>query len=182
MSIMFIPYEPWCSCCVRARALDNKHMKVVVTKCREFPVVSMDWCYLGQEGDPKTIPVLVVRDSQSKSTYSHATLGKGIINHEYGLHTIQAEYNLSYKRLNLKMDQELAARALQRRVKETWPGEAVVQNRPVGSSQSNDMVEKGIQEVEGQAQTLMIALQAASEWTFPASSQSSSVSLSTQGT
>ena len=108
-NVCHIPYEPWCSCCVRARALDNKHMKVVVTKCREFPVVSMDWCYLGQEGDPKTIPVLVVRDSQSKSTYSHATLGKGIINHEYGLHTIQAVVDdlndLGYKILILKTDQ-----------------------------------------------------------------------------
>ena len=62
-NVCHIPYAPWCNCCVRARALDNKHPKSVITRCREFPVVTMDWCYLGQEGDPKTIPVLVVRDS-----------------------------------------------------------------------------------------------------------------------
>ena len=77
----------------------------------------------GPGSDPKTIPVLVVRDSQSKSTYSHATFGKGIINHGYGLHTIQAVVedlnDFGYKRFILKTDQEPAARALQRRVKET---------------------------------------------------------------
>ena len=67
-NVCHIPYAPWCECCVRARALDNKHPKGLVTKCQEFPVITMDWCYLGQEGEPKTIPVLVVRDSKSKST------------------------------------------------------------------------------------------------------------------
>ena len=27
--VCHIPYEPWCSCCVGARALGNQHMKVV---------------------------------------------------------------------------------------------------------------------------------------------------------
>ena len=123
-------------------------MKVVVSMCRECPVANMVSCYLGQEGDPKTIPVLVVWDSQSKSTYSHATLVKGILSHEYSLHTIQAVVedlnDLGYKRSILKTGQEPAARVLQRRVKETWTGKVAVQNSPVGSSQSNGMVGKGV--------------------------------------
>ena len=170
-NVCHIPYAPWCDCCVRARALDDKHRKSVVTKCKEFPVVTMDWCYLGQEGDPKTIPVLVVRDSKSKSTYAHATLGKGVIDHEYGVHTIKAVVDdindMGFKRIILKTDQEPAAKALQRRVKEVWSGEVVTQNSPVGSSQSNGLAEEGVQEVEGQARTLKIALEGRLKVTIP---------------
>ena len=90
-------------------------------------------------------------------------MGKGVIDHEYGLHTIKAVVedlnDMGFKRIIFKTDQEPAAKALQRRVKETWSGEVVVQNSPVGSSQSNGLAEKGVQEVEGQARTLKIALE-----------------------
>ena len=61
-------------------------------RCHEVPevlVIGMGWCYVGQEADPETIPALAVWDGQFKNTYSHATLGKGVANYDYRLHTIQ---------------------------------------------------------------------------------------------
>ena len=76
--ICHIPYASWCACCVGGRALDDAHKSYVDEHPTYFPIVSMDWCFLGQEADPETIPTLVVRDSQTGSTFARGTPGKAV--------------------------------------------------------------------------------------------------------
>ena len=147
---------------MRGRAKDNAHRSVADVVSREFPVVSMDWCYLGRKEDPHNIPVLVVKDSSSKGTFAHGTPGAVIVTGEYGERTIKAVIedldNLGYKRILLKNGQEPSIKALQQRVKEAWTGEVIKQNSPVASFQSNGPVEKAILDVEDQVRTLKLAL------------------------
>ena len=83
-----IPYAPWCKCCVAARALEDAHRAHKEEVQREFPVISMDWCFLSQADDPDVIPTLIIRDSQSKSTFAHGTPGKAVHTEEYGFQTV----------------------------------------------------------------------------------------------
>ena len=59
----------------------------------------------------------------------------------------------------LKVDKEPSIVALQQRISEAWTGEVITENSPVGSSQSNGVVEKAVQETEGQIRTVKIALE-----------------------
>ena len=52
--ICHIPYASWCKCCVAARALDDGHRVRKDEAKRDFPVVSMDWCFLSQGEDAET--------------------------------------------------------------------------------------------------------------------------------
>ena len=74
--ICHIPYAAWCSCCVASRALDDAHREADVEHPKEFPVLSMDWCFFGQTEAPETLPTLVIRDSQSKAIVAHGIQGK----------------------------------------------------------------------------------------------------------
>ena len=162
--ICHIPYADWCSCCVAARALDNKHMTAKTTKSKEVPVVCIDWCFMGQAEDASATAILVVRDAATKSTFAHGTPGKAINAKEYGIHTIRRLLKdfdeLGYKKLIPKGDKKASIRALQERIKEAWSGEIILENSPVSSSQSNGVVEKAVQDVEGMVRTCIIALEA----------------------
>ena len=158
-----VTYAPWCECFVRGRANDDAHRTPPEEPApREFPVISMDWCRLGQKGDAKCLPVLAVKDSASGSVFAHGAPGMAIATGEYGEHTIKAVVgdvdSLGYKRILLKSDQQPSIKVLQQHVKEVWTGEVVKQNSPVASSQSNGRAEKAIRDLEGHLRTLKLAL------------------------
>ena len=163
-NLCHIPYEPWCSCCVGGRAKENPHKSSPDTVTRELPVVSMDWGYLAQKDDDQSLPMLVIRDSESKSIFAHGTPGMAIVSGDYGAHTVKRVVedvdSLGYKRVMMKSDQEKSIKALQRRVKEAWTGEIVMMNSPVASSQSNGSAEKAVLDMEAMVRTLKIAVDA----------------------
>ena len=92
--------------------------------------------------------------------------GKSTANEPYSRYVVDAVIkdlkSLDRKKCILKSDQEPAMLALQERVRQLRCGEeeqTILENSPVAESQSNGVIEKGIQEVESQARTLMCALE-----------------------
>ena len=72
-----VNYEPWCPHCAQASALMRQH-HAASGESPETPTVSADFCFMkGRDADPGDgIPVLVMRESQTRSLFSHACAGK----------------------------------------------------------------------------------------------------------
>ena len=66
---------------------------------------------------------------------------------------------MGYKEVVFKSDQEPALCNFIEVVKANWNGDAVLENSPVGESESNGAVEKAIQTWEGQVRTMKDALE-----------------------
>ena len=94
--------------------------------------------------------------------------------------TAQAEYSqylvntvlrdleqLAHGKMVFKTDQELAMMALQERLRQARQQPTVLENSPVEQSQSNGVVEKAVQEVEGIVRTLVSALEERINWRIP---------------
>ena len=111
---------------------------------------------MGQD-ETKCLPILAVRDHASRTTFSHVVPCKGT-SHVYP--TAQAVTDiehLGHSSLVLKSDQEPAILDLRSdiiaRCKEK--GISVIpENSPIGESQSNGVIERAIQDIEGMIRTL----------------------------
>ena len=71
------------------RAKDNPRKAGPDSAAMEFPVVSMDWCYLVQKDDAPSLPVFATRDSKSKSIFARGTPGTDIVSRRWsGMSTV----------------------------------------------------------------------------------------------
>ena len=60
-----LPYRSWCLDCAMGRGLPNPH--ITKKEAGTMPEVIMDFCFLGQEGEPgNTLPVLVAKEERTK--------------------------------------------------------------------------------------------------------------------
>ena len=114
---------------------------------KSVPTVGIDYAILDGEDHERNLPIVAMKDSNSKVVFSNAVPCKGT-EHPYPVK--QARFNikqLGYKKIILKSDQEPAIIDLCNKIKESVDVEIIPENSPVGESQSNGMVERGIQEV-----------------------------------
>ena len=125
-------------------------------EAEQIPTVSIDYGFLGQpeEGPHNSLPVLVVRDRQSKGIWSHPVPSKGV-SHPYPAKALMTDLDfMGYKRIIMKSDQEPAITALVEAVKHGWHGEIVPEASPKGESKSNGEVERAVQSMHGLARTI----------------------------
>ena len=85
-----VNYAPWCLHCPQARALMKKH-PIVTGESPSAPTVSADFCFTkGRDaGSGDGIPVLVMRESQTRSLFSHACAGRSTSREGYSGHLIE---------------------------------------------------------------------------------------------
>ena len=84
-----VNYAPWCPHCVQASALMKKH-PLVTGESPSMPTVSADFCFMkSRDADPGDgVPVLVMRESQTRSLFSHACAGKSTSKEGYSSYLI----------------------------------------------------------------------------------------------
>ena len=81
-----LPFRNWCRHCVRGRGKEAPHVKQTTDPV--VPEVHMDFCFLGEEGEPgKTLTVIVVKERQTKMTTRNAEQvdGKVLVDSGVGL-------------------------------------------------------------------------------------------------
>ena len=162
-----MPYKVWCKHCVKTRGLNDPHRTLKHHfKGDVCPMISMDFGFMKRHDEGKMMPFVVLRDHKTRMTFSHKLLGKSTTEEDYSkyiVHAVMADLkSLDYKKIILKRDQEIALVALQERVRQLRNGineQTILENSPVGESQSNGVVEKAVQEVETLAATLLSALE-----------------------
>ena len=153
-NVSHLPFRSWCSVCFCGRGLLLGHCRVdaKTKEAEQGPTISVDYGFFGQlEG---TLPVLIVRDRESKSIWSHPVPSKGVV-HPYPARALMADLDfMVYKRVTLKSDLEQSIVPLCDAVKNGWHGEVVPETSPKGESKNNGEVERAVQSVRGLARTL----------------------------
>ena len=175
---------------MRSKSKASKHSSTGGVEESELPVVAFDDAFLsdrtgriiedeevtdqgGFENDGGIMKILVGHDSKSKCCVAIPVPQKGIDVDEWAVReTLKFLDFLGYQKLVIKSDQEKALGAVMQRVR-MYRGantQNMIENNPVGSSQSNGMVERRIQTVEGQVRTLRSAFEARTNSKMPTSS------------
>ena len=159
-----LPYRSWCRHCIRGRARNNAHEKgkdEVTTN-----EVHFDFFFLGREGEPgNTIAVLAVKERLSgmlmAASAPRKTTGKYISKR---VMAFMKEIGCEFGDLVVKSDQEEALVPIISDVGKlraaNGGGKFIIENSPVGASQSNGVVERGIQSIAGQVRVLLDAAEA----------------------
>ena len=75
--VTHIPYQPWCSICVAARGVANRHRQVFDDE-RLVPTVAFDYCFIRPRQGAQSVTVLVARIRDSRYTFAHALPHKGV--------------------------------------------------------------------------------------------------------
>ena len=158
-----LPYRNWCRHCVRGRGKEEP--------CRRgageeggLPEFHADYMFMGEEKGGKTLAILVARMKETKAVMSTVVPRKS--SSSWAARRLMAwmrEVGHAHGDVIVKSDNEPALRDLV----EAWAklraaeggGKMVMENSPVGSSQSNGVVERGIQAVQGMIRTLRSALE-----------------------
>jgi len=167
-------YRSWCKDCIAGKAKASPHYSAEKRKAEDstLPTACFDYMFL----DGKT-PILVYKEKKSKAMFAHIVDQKGIGDGHLIERIVQEVESLGYGRIAAKSDHEPAIKDLTQEVRERrWEdmhgltaaiksmrgadtevdltnGETVLEQSPVGSSQSNGFIERAIQDLQGQART-----------------------------
>ena len=129
-----------------------------------MPEVHVDFMFMGEENDAKTIAFLVGRERDTKATMATVVPGKST--NEWVPTRLMAwlrELGLEFNDIIVKSDNEPALISLVEAWRRLRPvkggGKMVVEHSPVHSSKSNGVVERSIQTVQGMIRTMRSALE-----------------------
>ena len=128
------------------------------------PEVHLDYMFMGEEQEAGTLAMLVARERDSKATMTTVVPRKGVdgwVPKRIG--AWMKELGLEHQDVVVKSDNEPALVALV----ELWGrfraarggGKLMVEHSPVGSSKSNGLAEKAVQDVQGMIRTMRSALE-----------------------
>ena len=158
--LMHVSYRNWCPHCVRGRGKDLDHRRGIDEnhRVREF---SFDYCFMGNENGKVTI--LVGRERTTGMTMATVVPAKGSSGQFAVLKALDFVRLCGAEETDIvvKSDQEPAIAIFIKDLVQARRGVAtVVEESPVASSQSNGVVERAIQGVEGLIRTLKCACEA----------------------
>ena len=157
--ITHLPHRSWCPSCVAGRARDRPHRRQANRGANSVPTVVFDYGFMGAEGEAETTPILVVRDVDSKMLFSHVVQRKGLIA-DHGVRQLVRDIErLGYHKVCLKCDGEPALTSMQHEVVKRRQFDTILENSPVGDSQSNGIAERAVQSVAQQIRVMRHSLQ-----------------------
>ena len=156
-----VPFRSWCAHGVKGKGKSHPHWNKLDVEDVGIPVISWDYFFMRDEEDEadadidgeedeKTTPIIAWHDSNSKGSMAYAVPRKGEC--EYAIRRAVQDVCkiLGYNRMIFKGDQEPALRTFMDRTKMLCGDQCVLEESPVGESQSNGAIENAIQGIEGQ--------------------------------
>ena len=159
-------YRSWCRACVAGRGRSDAHVTDGLSDENALPTVAIDYAYLGdpaQGGEDKASPIRVLRSGRDRWTYSEVFPSKGVQNSWCAKRLAVELAALPWPRFILKSDQEPAILALKAEALKVLmvlaEKEVVLEESPVGDSQSNGLAEMAVREVKGVVRSLRWALE-----------------------
>ena len=156
-NLIHLPYRDWCTVCVRARKRNEHHHRQDDSD-HSVPTVGMDYCFL-KDAEGNEVKVLVTKDYGSRVHFSDAVEFKGR-GTEGTVERVARHYEqLGHKKMILRCDQEPAIVDLARAICEIRADPTLLEHSPVGESQSNGKIERGVQTVEEQVRAHLFGLE-----------------------
>ena len=172
-----VNYHPGCEFCARTRGRPEAHRRKKPDSAAEeeeeeeseqvvpadVPTVSFDFCFLSQLEQEKSNTVLVAKDNKKKTIMATVCPSKSTVEamHSTGVCKRMASFLdfLGYPRVALRSDQERSTLAMQERVKAMRRMETMLTNSKRRVSQTNGVVERAVQELEGIVRTVKLHLE-----------------------
>ena len=157
-----VPYRSWCPHCVAAAAKASPHKKVDGEKENSVPSQHVDYWFMRDQPGGESIPVVVMKDSDSKAIGAHVVSQKGNIEWVAEKLCEDIEEFGHCGKIIVKSDQENALLDLIKEVKkmrESKNRETLCENSKVYDSQSNGEAERAVQSVECIVRTHKLALE-----------------------
>jgi hypothetical protein len=158
-----LPFRSWCRHCLRGRGKEEPCRRISCDG-EGLPEVHVDFMFMGEEKEGKTLAVLVGRERKTRATVATVVPRKST--GEWVSRRLMAwlrELGVEFNDIIVKSDNVPALVSMV----EAWGrlravkggGKMVVEHSPVHSSQSNGVVERGIQAVQGMIRTMRSALE-----------------------
>ena len=159
--LQHVPYRNWCPHCVKGFGKSLDHRRAVDGE-RRLGEYRFDYCFPGDEFGFK-LTVLVVKEKVGGMCMATVVPTKGT-NGVFELEKVKdfmKQCGDEAADIIIKTDQELAIKFLIGEVvKSRIEGRTNLEESPVGSSQSNETVERKVQSIEGQLRSMLSALEA----------------------
>ena len=155
-----LPFRSWCPFCVMGKARSNPH-KTVEEDLGTVATFCMDYFFLKDENSEDTCTCIAMRERYSKTQFSHVVPHKGAGVPEVMRMLVDdiRSLGLGDQRVILKVDQERALGALAKAMTQHLP-QAIVEDAKLHDSASHGTAERGVQMVEEQIRTHLLALNA----------------------
>ena len=169
-----LPFRNWCRHCIMGRGTERGHFRTERDP-GAIPEVHVDYCFpCGTGMKPRTsrekaseaagsMTVLVMRDRDTRMTAAVVVPRKGTSGDFAAKRTAAfcAEIGYTGVPIIVKSDQEPAMKAVVEEITR-WraPAKTIIEQSPVGSSQSNGVIERAIQSYEGLLRTMKSGLEA----------------------
>ena len=171
-----LPFRNWCRHCIMGRGKERGHFKAERDQ-DAVAEIHIDYCFpCGAGVKPRNLrekaseaagnmTVMVLRDRDTRMTAAAVVPRKGTTG-DFAAKRAAAfctEIGYSGVSIIMKSDQEPAMKAVVEEVAR-WraPAKTIIEQSPVGSSQSNGIIERAIQSYEGLLRTLKSGLE--SKW------------------
>ena len=164
-----LPFRNWCRHCVKGRGVEAAHFKSIRDE-GALPEIHIDFCFPGSRVGGDALTVVVARERDSKMLLSEVVPTKGSVG-KFAATRVGAfirEIGYGGAPIIIRTDQEPACTALVNDIiKCRAPAVTQVEQSPVGSSGSNDIVERGIQSFEMMARVMKDSLEYKWKVTIP---------------
>ena len=158
-----VPYRSWCEVCVRGRGKSRPH--TAGRQERGLPELHFDYMFVGPEDQPgKCKTCLVIREVETRMSLAIMvpTKGRDAYVADRAVAFLEELGCLSGDVVT-KSDQEPSMKALVNQVgmlrASKGTGRWIIEHSPVGESQANGVVERGVQSIEGQLRVIKLALE-----------------------
>jgi hypothetical protein len=166
-NLTHLPSRDWCPQCITGKARNIPHKKLK-DKEHLVPRIHVDYGFLGTEEDEEKMIIQVARDEESRSLLVRAVPRKGLA-HVHGAEQLIRDIGeLGYKKVILKADNEPATHALREEIKKQRREETLLENSPVGESESNGVAERAVQAAGEHIRVVKLALESKLGIRFPA--------------
>ena len=163
-----LPYRNWCPFCVAGRRNNTQHGELREKRARTEPCLHLDYAFLSDEVGSESLTVLIGKLglpgatlNEQSSTFACPLTEKGTSDF-FAFNQLKTFVKLHWvKHMIFKSDQERALVAAIEKVADDLRREGhtmILEQSPVGESQSNGVAERQVQAVEDLIRTMRGAL------------------------
>ena len=156
-----VPYRSWCPHCVAAAGKATPHRQGDVHD-KSVPTYHVDYWFMRDEKGSESVPVVIMKDDESKAVAAHAVTVKGGVDWVAQRLAEDVEAFGHNGKIVIKSDQETALKDLVnevRKIRGKRDMETVPEESKVYDSQSNGVAERAVQSVESITRTHKFALE-----------------------
>ena len=160
-----LPYRSWCPVCIAARATNPGHPRrderEALEEDRDLEMVAYDYAFFRKATGEESEAILASKDKSTRMLHAHVVPQKGVV---IDWVIQQAKRDIErlghWNNLTLRSDQEPSlVQVLEAIARIRGDRRTVIEHSPVGESQANGFIERGVRSVEEMTRVITLDLE-----------------------